>query len=77
MVVYTKPPNRESCVGSLHDLSRVLENHAEELGVVKLEDKTYVLVLMWAFVFGFAEQSLRHSYNCTTEERILRGFITG
>ena len=44
--------------------STLLEEHAEELGVVERDSKLQIPVFVWAFVFGFA----------TGEGRTLAGF---
>ena len=59
--------------------SEFLEEHAEELGMVKREGKPQVPVLVWALVFGFdAGESrtlagFRRSYNSTADETISPG----
>jgi hypothetical protein len=34
--------------------STMLEEHAEELGIIKREGNVYITALVWALVFGFA-----------------------
>jgi len=59
--------------------SEFLEEHAEELGVVKREGKLQIPVLVWALVFGFAAgesrtlAGFRRSYNSTADEPISPG----
>ncbi|GGJ04268.1 hypothetical protein GCM10008995_12590 [Halobellus salinus] len=59
--------------------SELLEEHAEELGVVEREGKLQIPVLVWALVFGFAAgesrtlAGFRRSYNSTADETISPG----
>jgi putative transposase len=59
--------------------SEFLEEHAEELDVVKREGKLQIPVLVWALVFGFAGgesrtlAGFRRSYNSTADETISPG----
>jgi len=57
----------------------MLEEHAEELGVVEREGKLQIPALVWAFVFGFAAgesrtlAAFRRSYNSTADETLTAG----
>jgi len=57
----------------------MLEEHAEELGVVERESKLQIPALVWAFVFGFAAgesrtlAAFRRSYNSTADETLTGG----
>ena len=57
----------------------MLEEHAEELGVVERDGKLQIPVLVWAFVFGFAAgesrtlAGFRRSYNSTADETLSPG----
>jgi putative transposase len=59
--------------------SELLEEHAEERGVVERENKLQIPVLVWAFVFGFAAgesrtlAGFRRSYNSTADEPLSPG----
>jgi putative transposase len=52
----------------------MLEEHAEELGMVERDDKLQISALVWAFVFGFAAgesrtlAAFRRSYNNTADK---------
>ena len=57
----------------------MLEDHAEEHGVVKREGNLQIPTLVWAFVFGFATggsrtlAGFRRSYNSTADETLTAG----
>ena len=57
----------------------MLEDHAEEHGVVEREGKLQIPALVWAFVFGFATgesrtlAGFRRSYNSTADETLTAG----
>ena len=57
----------------------MLEDHAEERGVVEREGKLQIPALVWTFVFGFATgesrtlAGFRRSYNSTAEETLTAG----
>ncbi len=57
----------------------MLEEHAEELGVVERDSKLQVPALVWAFVFGFAAgesrtlAAFRRSYNSTADKTLTAG----
>ena len=57
----------------------MLQEHAEELGVVERDGKLQIPVLVWAFVFGFAAgesrtlAGFRRSYNSTADETLSPG----
>jgi putative transposase len=57
--------------------SELLEEHAEELGVVERDRKLQIPAFVWVFVFGFAAgesrilAGFRRSYNLITDETIL------
>ena len=59
--------------------STMLQEHAEELGVVERDGKLQIPVLVWAFVFGFATgesrtlAGFRRSYNSTADETLSPG----
>ena len=59
--------------------STMLQEHAEELGVVERDGKLQIPVLVWAFVFGFAAgesrtlAGFRRSYNSTADETLSPG----
>jgi len=59
--------------------STMLEEHAEELGVVERDSKLQVPALVWAFVFGFAAgesrtlAAFRRSYNSTADKTLTAG----
>ena len=59
--------------------STMLEDHAEEHGVVEREGKLQIPALVWAFVFGFATgesrtlAGFRRSYNSTADETLTAG----
>jgi IS4 transposase len=57
----------------------MLEEHAEELGVVERDGKLQIPALVWAFVFGFAAgdsrtlAAFRRSYNSTADKTLSPG----
>jgi len=57
----------------------MLEDHAEEHGVVEREGKLQIPALVWAFVFGFATgesrtlAAFRRSYNSTADKTLTAG----
>jgi len=57
----------------------MLEEHAEELGVVERDSKLQIPALVWAFVFGFAAgesrtlAAFRRSYNSTADKTLTAG----
>jgi putative transposase len=57
----------------------MLEDHAEELGVVERDGKLQIPAPVWAFVFGFAAgesrtlAAFRRSYNSTTDKTLTAG----
>jgi len=57
--------------------SELLEEHAEELGVVERDRKLQIPAFVWVFVFGIAAgesrilAGFRRSYNLITDEAIL------
>ena len=59
--------------------STMLEEHAEELGVVERDGKLQIPALVWAFVFGFAAgesrtlAAFRRSYNSTADKTLTAG----
>jgi hypothetical protein len=59
--------------------STILEEHAEELGVVERDSKLQILALVWAFVFGFAAcerrtlAAFRRSYSSTADKTLTAG----
>ena len=59
--------------------STMLEDHAEEHGVVEREGKLQIPALVWAFVFGFATgesrtlAAFRRSYNSTADKTLTAG----
>jgi len=59
--------------------STMLEEHAEELGVVERDSKLQIPALVWAFVFGFAAgesrtlAAFRRSYNSTADKTLTAG----
>ncbi|NLV12164.1 IS4 family transposase [Haloarcula argentinensis] len=59
--------------------STMLEEHAEELGVVERDSKLQVPALVWAFVFGFVAgesrtlAAFRRSYNSTADKTLTAG----
>ncbi|WP_273836867.1 IS4 family transposase [Halococcus sp. PRR34] len=59
--------------------STMLEEHAEELGVVERDGKLQIPALVWAFVFGFAAgesrtlAGFRRAYNSTADEVLSPG----
>jgi len=57
----------------------MLEDHAEEHGVVEREGKLQIPALVWTFVFGFAGgksrtlAAFRRSYNSTADKTLTAG----
>ena len=57
----------------------MLEEHAEELGVIERDSKLQIPALVWAFVFGFAAgesrtlAAFRRSYNSTADKTLTAG----
>ncbi|SDK05526.1 putative transposase, partial [Halovenus aranensis] len=59
--------------------SDLLEEHAEELGVVERDGKLQMPAFVWSFVFGFAAgesrtlAGFRRSYNNTADKTLSPG----
>jgi putative transposase len=57
----------------------MLEDHAEEHGVVERDGKLQIPALVWTFMFGFATgerrtlAGFRRSYNSTADETLTAG----